>query len=231
MSLPQHYARPAKAILRIIAFVAGTIAAARVAGYAFSIVLQQLANPDALGNYTDSFALSAATVACLAVFTLSILLLTGILYGRRPGGRLLLVFGGYLGACLGAAFTLAAILLAVPAIDGRHTTTPTKIVLPATLYAGVLIGVFTLLPALTFITVAERIKIRAAVIYAMAGVAAAILAYILYLAFLFRAELSVGTVLAGLLFFGLPGLVGGLVYWVIAGRSAGQRAGVHAGGI
>jgi hypothetical protein len=217
-------------LIRIIAFVAGTIAAALIGGRAFSLVMQLVGNRDARGNYwTDSVGLTAAApAACLIVVMLLVFLLKRTLYGRRPI-RMLVVFGGYLGACLGAALTLAAILWTVAAVS-RGTMPPLTIVVPSTLYAGILIGAFTLLPALAFIAVAEWTRIRAPVFYAIAGVAAAILAYILYLAFLSLPGTTIGTVLGGLVFFGLPGLVGGLVYWGIAGRNTGQPAVVHLGG-
>jgi hypothetical protein len=218
--------------IRITAFAAGTVAVAWIASRVFLLVLQLVANRDVRGNYlTDGLGVTAAIIAFLAVFMLLIFLLTKALYPRRPVDRVLVVFGGYLGACLGAAFTLTTILWTAAAAGARHTPmlSPT-FVLPATLYAGVIIGVFTLLPALSFIAVAEWIKVRAPVFYAIAGVAAAILAYVLYLAFLSHPGSSIGAVLAGLVFFGLPGLVGGLVYWGIAGRSTGQPAVVRLDG-
>lgn len=221
---------PMKAI-RIILFFAGMFAAAWISGQASSRVFMQVATIDTRGNYTvDSLGATAAMIAYVIVFALLMALLVRVVYAGRPVDRIFVILGGYLAACLGAGFvlTIEIWIAALLAPDGRSAMMPLTIILPGTLLAGGYIAVFALLPTLLVIMFTELAKVRSAVFYGLVGVSAAIFGYNLYLVLFIRGTFDLdvlgGDVLGGLLFFAVPGLAGGLIYWRIAGRSAGQKS-------
>jgi hypothetical protein len=94
---------------------------------------------------------------------------------------------------------------------------------------GLCAALLALLSGVVGIIFTERTGTRSVVFYAAGGVLAGIISYCLYALIL---VMSAGTTkgfgppapvaLHIVLVFGGPGIVGGLVYWLIAGRRAGR---------
>ena len=218
-------------VIQIVVFFAGMVAAAWLAGYASSRVFMQIATKDARGTYAvDSLGAAAAAIAYLIVFALLVTLLVKVVYAGRPVDRIFVILAGYLGACLGAGFvlTLGWWVAGVLSPQSRSPVMPLMVIFPGSLLASGYIAVFALLPTLCVMAFTEFMKVRSTMFYGLAGATAAILAYCLYTAVFFR-EVSLSVVLGGLVFVAVPGLAGGLIYWWIAGRSAGG-VGMRLGG-
>jgi hypothetical protein len=95
-----------------------------------------------------------------------------------------------------------------------------------------LVAIFAILPSIPGIIYAERIHARSIFFYASGGVLVGWVSYGLYaLLLILEAGTTKGFIRDGEqvtfwltlnLLFGGPGLVGGLVYWLVAGRTAGR---------
>jgi hypothetical protein len=84
----------------------------------------------------------------------------------------------------------------------------------AGLFASAAIGMVALLPAALFIVLAELTRLRSAAIYGAAGMLAAIVGERVLISDPYPSQL---------LLVSAAGLLAGLVYWWIAGRTAGAR--------
>jgi hypothetical protein len=106
------------------------------------------------------------------------------------------------------------------------------IALAGTVLFATYVAILALLPAILGIIYAERTGARSIFFYAAGGVFVGIVSYGLYAIVLI---LSAGTAkgffggsnaaqvtISLILLFGAPGFVGGLMYWLIAGRNAGR---------
>jgi hypothetical protein len=135
---------------------------------------------------------------------------------------------GFTLASLAAGYTLALPVLLFSHRDLRSL----GFYLLAGFLAFVLVGLLAALPAVYMISLAEARRWRSAVYYAAAGTGVALLwgAPLTLLMRRYPDPAPVGAAapaapgaleVATLLLLGLPGLVGGLVYWRIAGRAAG----------
>jgi hypothetical protein len=137
---------------------------------------------------------------------------------------------GFTLASLAAGYTLA--LPVAPVTLSRGDLSGLGLYLLAGFLAFVLVGLLAALPAVYLISLAEARRWRSAVYYAVAGAGAA-LPWVGLLTLLIsvtrrypgaaapRAAWGMWEVATTLLVLSLPGLVGGLVYWWIAGRTAG----------
>jgi hypothetical protein len=104
-------------------------------------------------------------------------------------------------------------------------------------FGAIWVGVLALLPSLAVIIYAERTAQRSARFYAVIGALAGPTAYLIYILLMATSSGFQGTealfaqlVTTGLFtlaFFGTAGIAGGLVYWGLAGRSAGSGSAVR----
>ena len=137
---------------------------------------------------------------------------------------------GFTFASLAAGYTLA---LPVAPVALSHGLRGLGFYLLAGFVAFVLVGLLAVLPAVYLISLAEARRWRSALYYAAAGAGVA-LAWVGVPTLLISATRRYpyagaapaawgtwGTSATTLLMLSLPGLVGGLVYWWIAGRTAG----------
>jgi hypothetical protein len=130
---------------------------------------------------------------------------------------------GFTLASLAAGYTLALIGM-WPVLLGLHLRGVGFYLLVGFL-AFVLVGLLVALPAVYLISLAEARRWRSAVYYAAAGAGVALMWGSLTLLIPVRRSSAAGEmveVATRLLVLGLPGLVGGLVYWWIAGRTVGE---------
>jgi hypothetical protein len=150
--------------------------------------------------------------------------------------RLPRIMGAYLAASAAAGFVLALeMLLAVlvePLLQGRPPPSPAlppnpvQLMLLMGAWSTFVVFVLAFVPAVVAIAVAEARRLRSALFYACSGAIAAMLAW----GVLVRLDrLAPGQALSLareqaflVLAISAAGLIGGLVYWGIAGRSAGD---------
>jgi hypothetical protein len=123
-------------------------------------------------------------------------------------------------ASLAAGYTLALELF-WPALPGVHLPGIGFYLLLTGFLAFVLIGLLAALPAVYLISLAEARRWRSAAYYAVAGVGIALLWLGIFLLFLPGIRFPGGDAWGLVLQASLPGLIGGLVHWWIAGRAAG----------
>jgi hypothetical protein len=137
--------------------------------------------------------------------------------------RLFVIFLSFLVACMAAGMTLAIGVVA-PDFSGIDSDPGERVrFFGAAFFATDYGPVIALLPALAAIVLAEAVRIRSVVYYVVAGV-------LLGLASFYSVDLSdvlenttdITPVGHGLALAVAAGTVGGLVYWLIAGRKAGQ---------
>jgi hypothetical protein len=131
---------------------------------------------------------------------------------------------GFVLACLASGYALPLIFFLAAGV-------PPKLVLPglgAFLLAGLLLSCAIVLvagiPAVHFIDIAEARGLRSPVLYGAAGALIAMvpMAVLVLLAGGGRSNPhGLGWLLMPTLISGVDGLIGGLVYWLVAGRSAG----------
>jgi hypothetical protein len=127
-------------------------------------------------------------------------------------------------ASLASGYTFVLVLLALTRGDlpglGRWWVLPVGGFLSATV-----ICFLTALPAVYVISLAETYRLRSPAFYAAAGAGVAlvplVLIFLLYGGSSPERPSSVGAIAGALLMLGVPGVIGGLVYWWVAGRTAG----------
>lgn len=137
-------------------------------------------------------------------------------------GRLVLALVGYVSATLAAGLTLAFAIAGVSAL-AAFTEGSGPIVSSLVFVGGVFAAFISALaagPSLLAILVAEIFGLRMVLYYLAAGALSAALGYVAFTDFGTGEGVTPGTG-DELLAFVSAGLVGGFVYWVIAGSSAG----------
>jgi hypothetical protein len=238
-----------KATGRVLIVITSALAAIFAAQVVQWLTLAVFIGPDPRGGYTidylrgGGFYLAIANFAALAAFAVLTGLIVKVVYRRRPVDRALVIVGGYAGASAAAGLTMSLVYLVGFGVDPlAGAQGPGGLVARAveqlgmlymfTLVASAFVVVFALLPALAVILYAERKRLRSAMFYAPSGAAIGIAAAGLYMLLMTLAATQAATwptaselvhgILLWLALFGLPGLVGGLAYWGIAGRRAGQ---------
>lgn len=142
--------------------------------------------------------------------------------------RLLAILTGYaVAAVVGATILVAVVMLS--ASVGRKVPGATPYMdlilgwLSLVPFAAVFVALFSFLPALAVIIHSERNAQRGARYYARSGAFVGLAAFAIYLVLaLVRAGRALDAEIGILAFIGAPaGALCGLVYWMIAGRSAG----------
>jgi hypothetical protein len=136
--------------------------------------------------------------------------------------RIVVVFFGFLCACLGAAMVVT-FAVELPAWDQvtdhplGHQGIAIAIGLSATFFS-----IYAMLPAMLLIAIAEGFRLRSVLFYALAGGALALFsAYGWDLQFV---PADSGDEVSGRAaeIMAAAGIVGGFVYWALAGRNAGR---------
>jgi hypothetical protein len=143
--------------------------------------------------------------------------------------RVIVILAGYLAACLAVGLVMSVDLAA------KYSDSAGKAA--GLLIAGAVLiafyaAILALLPAFLGIVYAERTGVTSILYYAVGGGVTGIVAYGLFaLLLILGAGTAKGFVsghpalflLSWIVSFGAPGLVGGLVYWLVAGRKTGGR--------
>ena len=226
----------AKAAARILVVAAGILGAYVIAELARVAVLRQLVTPDAQGRYTIDFLkgeghwLAIANLVSLMVLVLLAALVLKIVYRRRSLDRPVVVLGGYIGACIAAGLALAIAYVVNPGYRspiGASGLDQVGFFYALTGFASIVIGMFALLPTLPFLIYTERHGVRSPVFYVVAGILVAVLAFISYLTLFGTGPTAPAVEVTArdsvaIIIFAPAGLVAGLTYWLIAGRSTGQ---------
>ena len=224
-----------KAAARILVVAAGILGAYVVAELAFLAVLRQFVTPDAQGRYAIDFLkgeghwLTIANLVSLVVLVLLSVLVLKLVYRHRPIDRPVVILGGYIGACIAAGLALALAYAVSPGLRNPGGVDQLGLLYALTGVASMFIGMFALLPALPFLIYTERRSVRSPVFYAVAGVLVAVLSFIAYVTLFGRGPnaVSVKEIVrdsAAIVLFAPAGLVAGLTYWLISGRSAGRSS-------
>jgi hypothetical protein len=166
--------------------------------------------------------------------------------------RLPLIVGAYLAASMAAGFTLTLEWVVADLLRGRSLGAPADyVVMQGTQLFAMLAAILALVPATVVIVLAETFRWRSAMFHGLAGIVASILApFVMMPAWIAIAMGNQAPVtrptptgstipqkpflepptLQGLWFllaFAAAGAVAGVVYWSIAGRSAGTWRGVR----
>jgi hypothetical protein len=145
--------------------------------------------------------------------------------------RMLRIILAYLATCITAGFVVAVVMMHTGVIatlvEGRSLShapvaaSPAYALLWLTWMSAILATFYVLLPAAIIIAIAEVRRWRSAALYAAAGAGVACLwAGVVLLRD--SGPYAVGSWAFAGSVLGLPGLIGGLVYWWIAGRTAGE---------
>jgi hypothetical protein len=148
--------------------------------------------------------------------------------------RIPIILSAYFAACLVA--TLSGSVLFALGLSKNSDTPPISFAtFSLTTGLAVLLAVYVaiaaLLPSVLAISYAEYARVRHAALYGIGGALVGIAAYGLYaLMMILAAGTAEGFIPVGhfggfaaavTALFGGPGLIGGVIYWLIAGRSAG----------
>lgn len=222
---------------RLSTVAMGVLAALVLTEYLAFRMLGLFLAPDARGGYTitagggEAHWLALANLMSLVVLIVLLVALVAVVYRGRPVDRPLAIAGGYVGACLAAGLALLVAYAALGAAPAAPAGGSGWLTALGSLYLGVklagfVIGLLALAPAAVIIIFAERRGLRSPVFYGAAGALSAVTAATIVFGLQFAAgaplsALSQGRVpLAGLFaLFAVPGLAGGLAYWLIAGRN------------
>jgi len=149
--------------------------------------------------------------------------------------RIPIILSAYFAACLVATLSVS-VLFALGLLKNSGTPPISFASLSLTAGLAVLLAVYVaiaaLLPSVLAISYAEYARVRHVALYAVGGALVGIAAYGLYaLMMILAAGTAEGFIPVGhfggfaaavTALFGGPGLMGGVVYWLIAGRSAGS---------
>jgi hypothetical protein len=148
--------------------------------------------------------------------------------------RLPRIVSAYLAASAGAGFALALgivlwtliepLLYAGPRLDDSGAPSSAYLLILLTGLASFLAAAYAFVPAALAITVAEFYALHAATYYAGAGLLGAVAAWMILLrrSFFGNPGLALTPGYAPIwLIVGTAGVIGGLIYWRIAGRTAG----------
>jgi len=148
--------------------------------------------------------------------------------------RVLIILGGYLAACLAAALALSSAYAVSLAGGVGGPIEFIGLVIAFEFFLTGFVLIFALLPSLLAIICAEYVGARSIVCYCGVGALVGVAAYGLFALLEILAagteegilpptEQLGGFGMALIALFGGPGLVGGVIYWLIAGRTAGAQ--------
>lgn len=135
-------------------------------------------------------------------------------------GRLFAIFFGFLAACFVAgAVVLYALLF--PEVDMQTLEVDSGVVNLILGFGFILLSGFALLPALIVVLITEAFSIRHILAYAVAGGIAGLCCYLAFIPFDTVTMTFEGIIRRQLEVMVGSGILGGVIYWMIAGRNAG----------
>ncbi len=137
-------------------------------------------------------------------------------------GRLFVVLFGFLAACLvaGGIVVCAILFPEVSALDtGGFDPDALNVLLG---FGFIFVSGFALLPALVIVVITEAFDVRSALAYAIGGAVVGLACYLGLIPFDPATLHFDGIVRRHLEVMTGAGIVGGLIYWMIAGRNAGR---------
>ncbi|MDB5565975.1 MAG: hypothetical protein JWP84_2541 [Tardiphaga sp.] len=137
-------------------------------------------------------------------------------------GRLFVIFFAFCLACFvaGAIVVLAILFPEISAIDaGGIDPNAINIILG---FGFIFVSGFALLPAIVVVAITEAFSIRSVLAYALGGAAVGLACYLGLVPFDTDTMRFDGIVRRHLEVMTGAGIVGGLIYWLIAGRNAGR---------
>lgn len=136
-------------------------------------------------------------------------------------GRFIVICFGFLVACLvaGTIVVFAVLFPELGALDiGAVDPNALNVILG---FGFIFVSGFALLPALVVVVVTEAFNIRGILAYALGGAAVGLACYLGLIPFDPQTMRFDGIVRRHLEVMTGAGIVGGLIYWMIAGRNAG----------
>src|SRR5882757_8737668 len=136
-------------------------------------------------------------------------------------GRLIVIFFGFLAACLAAGMIVVFAVL-FPEISDLDTGSIDQNAINIVLGFGfIFISGFALLPAMLVVLITEAFYIRGVLTYALGGAVVGLACYLGLVPFDPATMHFEGIIRRHLEIMTGAGIVGGLIYWMIAGRNAG----------
>ena len=137
-------------------------------------------------------------------------------------GRLFVIAFGFLLACFiaGAIVVVAILFPEVSSIDVAGIDPEALNVVLG--FGFIFVSGFALIPAIAVVTMTEAFDVRGVLAYAIGGAAVGLACYLGLVPFDTEAMRFDGIVRRHLEVVTGAGIVGGLVYWLIAGRNAGR---------
>ncbi|MEH2511361.1 hypothetical protein V1291_002715 [Nitrobacteraceae bacterium AZCC 1564] len=135
-------------------------------------------------------------------------------------GRLFAIFFGFLAACFVAGAVIVYALL-FPEMDMQTLEVDSGVVNLVLGFGFILLSGFALLPALIAVLITEAFSIRHILAYAVAGGVAGLCCYLAFIPFDTVTMTFEGIIRRHLEVMVGSGILGGVVYWMIAGRNAG----------
>lgn len=141
-------------------------------------------------------------------------------------GRFFAILFGFLAACFVAGAVVVWALLFPEMVDLSLDPVGGDALNIILGFGFVLLSGFALLPALVAVLVTEAFSIRHILAYALAGGAAGLACYLAFIPFDTMTMTFDGIVRRHLEVMTGAGILGGVVYWMIAGRNAGAWRGL-----
>jgi hypothetical protein len=136
-------------------------------------------------------------------------------------GRLIVIFFGFLAACLVAGMIVVFAVL-FPEMSDLDTGSIDQNAINIVLGFGfIFISGFALLPAMLVVLITEAFYIRGVLTYALGGAVVGLACYLGLVPFDPATMHFEGIIRRHLEIMTGAGIVGGLIYWMIAGRNAG----------
>lgn len=135
-------------------------------------------------------------------------------------GRLFMITFGFLLACFVASLVVLFTLL-FPEMDLQSLDIDDSVVNIIVGFGFILVSGFALVPALIVVLITEAFYIRSLLAYAILGGLAGLCAYLAFIPFDTTAMTFHGIVRRHLEIMAGAGILGGAVYWLVAGRNAG----------
>ncbi len=135
-------------------------------------------------------------------------------------GRLFMITFGFLLACFAASVVVLFALL-FPEMELQTLEIDSNLANAVLGFGFLLVSGFALVPALCVVLLTEAFYIRSLLAYAILGGLAGLCAYLAFIPFDTVAMTFNGIVRRHLEVLVGAGILGGVVYWVIAGRNAG----------
>ncbi|MBN8968690.1 MAG: hypothetical protein J0G95_09550 [Rhizobiales bacterium] len=136
-------------------------------------------------------------------------------------GRLFAIFFGFFAACFVAGMVAVVTLLFPEMTDVSLRDMNGDVIDVMIGFGFLLVGGFALVPALFLILITEAFSIRTILAYAILGGLAGLCSYLAFIPFDPATMTFDGIIRRHLEIMVGSGILGGVVYWVIAGRNAG----------